>query len=346
MTLLTRRCFAVVWGFCALATTAKAAPIPLSGTRHADFRQTPKLEFPDAAAGQTKSAEEFLQRQSARFQIPADLSNLELVGVRQSLVGSHARYRQRLNGLPVEGAEIVVSRRRSDGSVYQVYNNTYPAPAAVPLAKNRLAPDDALQKAWDHLRVHGALTALPKADLVYAPEKSGFRLAYKTLICVTAPYGFWEHRIDAVSGAVLSVRRHEISEKYAQDEVPDFSAYTGPTTALPEERSRFEAELAAAARAPAAAPKATVNGSALVFDPDPRTTLNNAALVDGTAAASFNAAYVSRSLPDISSNAGVCRLSGPWVVISNMASELPATAVSTGSEVGGPAGSPFPFQSR
>ena len=317
-------------GAFSLATPVRAEAVRLAGTRHDDYRQTAKLVLPDAVAGQAKSATAYLQAQSALFGIPADLSNLELVDARQSLIGTHTRYRQMLNGLPVEGAEIIVSQRRSDGSVYQAYNNTYPATAAVPLAKNRLSPDAALQAAWNHLRVHGTLTALPKADLIYMPEKTGFRLVYKTLLCVTAPFGFWEHKIDAATGDVLSVRRHEINEKYAPEEVPDFAAYAGPLTSLPDELARFEAERAAAARAtPAAVPKATVNGTALVFDPDPRTALNSAALTNGTPAVSFNAAYVTRALLGITSNAGVCTLSGPWVAITNMATELPATAVST-----------------
>ena len=307
-----------------------AAGFHLSGSRHADGRDTPKLEFPAAAAAKTASPSEFLKTQSARFKIPADLSNLELVGVRHSLIGAHTRYRQLLNGLPVEGAEIIVSQRKTDGSVFQVYNNTYPVESPVPVAKNRIGPEAALQKAWDQLRVHGSLTALPKADLLYVPGKSGFRLVYKTLICVTAPYGFWEHKVDAASGEILSVRRHEISEKHAPTDVPDFSLYRGPTTSLPTERGRFETALAAASKeAPPAAPKATANGTALVFDPDPRTALNNAALVDSSAAAAFNAAYVTRSLLGITSNAGVYSLVGPYVTVTNMASELPATAVST-----------------
>ena len=237
----------------------------------------------DAAASKAKSAAEYLQIQSARFKIPSDLSNLELVGVRQSLIGSHTRYRQLLNGAPVEGAEIIVSQRKSDGAVYQVYNNTYPVDSPVPVAKNRISKEAALQKAWNHLRVHGSLTALPKADLLYVPEKQGFRLVYKTLIFVTGPSGYWEHKVDAQSGEILSVRRHEISEKYSPADVPDFSLYRGPTTSLQTELARIETSIAAARKAaPLALPKATVNGTALVFDPDPRTTLTNAALVDSS----------------------------------------------------------------
>ena len=126
---------ALIFGAFSLAAQAWAVDIHVSGTRHDDYRQTPRLEFPDAAAAKAKSAADYLQAQSALFKIPADLSNLELVGVRKSLIGAHTRYRQLLNGLPVEGAEIIVSQRGSDGSVYQVYNNTYPVTTSVPPAE-------------------------------------------------------------------------------------------------------------------------------------------------------------------------------------------------------------------
>lgn len=300
---------------------AQAGVFQLQGSRHADYRNTPRLEFPEASAAQATSAAGYLQAQCDRYKIPSDLSNLELVSVRQSLTGTHTRYRQMLNGVPVEGAEIIVSQRRADGSVFQVYNNTYPVTAAVPVAKNRLSPEAALQKAWDQLRVYGTLTALPQADLMYVPEKTGFRLAYKTLLFVDGPAGFWEHKVDAQTGEILSVRRHEINEKYAPDSVPDFSLYRGPTSSLSTEWARYAAAAAAAAKAPAALPRATVNGTALVFDPDPRTALNNAALTNGSTAAAFNSAYVTKSLLGITSNAGVYTLTGPWVVITNMASE-------------------------
>lgn len=117
------------------ATEAKDYVIHVGGTRHKDYRGTPKLEFPEGAAGKVKSADEYLRTHHTLFKIPADLSNLELVSVRQSLTGSHTRYRQTLNDLLVEGAEIIVSQRKADGSVYQVYNNTYPVEIPVPAAK-------------------------------------------------------------------------------------------------------------------------------------------------------------------------------------------------------------------
>jgi hypothetical protein len=326
---LSKGCTATLAGMFLLCSSASGDPIDLKGSRHEDYRGTPRLDFPETSASTAKSAGEYLRMQSARLKLPSDLSNLELVTVRQSLVGVHTRYRQLLNGLPVDGAEIVISQRKSDGSVFQVYNNAYPVERPMPLAKNTLSKDVALQKAWDNLHVYGHLKCLPEADLVYMPYKTGFRLIYKTLITVDGPFGYWEQKIDALSGEVVSVRRHEINEKYAADDVPDFSAYEGPTTSLQTEWSRLEAAAKSSPKASTPSSKTTVDGTALVFDPDPRTTLANDALVDSSSAASFDAAYFTRPLRQITLDAGVYYLSGPWVSITNIAAEAPATAVST-----------------
>ena len=320
---------AIILGGFLLPAALLADPIALKGSVHEDYRGTPRLDFPDAVASKVKSAGDYLRAQSARFKLPADMSNLEIVNVRQSLVGSHTRYRQMLNGLPVETAEIIVSQRTADGSVYQVYNNTYPVVTPVPAAKTVIGKDAALQKSWEHLRVYGRLQFLPKAELVYMPEKTGFRLVYKTLVSVDGPLGFWEQKIDALSGDVISVRRHEISEKPEAAAIPDFSAYLGPVKSMQAEVSRLEAAVQAQKKASGVSNKTTVDGTALVFDPDPRTTLANDALLNTTAAAAFNAAYFTRPLRQITLDAGVYYLQGPWVSIVSLASELPSTAVST-----------------
>ncbi len=327
---LIGHCLSIVIAASLLSAASFADPPDLKGSWHEDYRGTLKLDFPDATVAKERSADEYLRAQGARYKLTPDLSNLEVASVRQSLTGSHTRYRQMLNGLPVEGAEIVVSQRKADGTIYQVYNNTYPVEAPVPAAKNVVGQDGALQKAWDHLHVYGRLRSAPTADLLYVPQKAGFRLVYKTLIVTDGPFGYWEHKIDASSGDVVSVRRHEIGEKYAPDDVPDFSAYKGPTASLQTEVHRLETAVRVSAlKKDKPSTKTRVDGTALVFDPDPRTTLANDSLLDTSSAATFNPAYFTRALREITLDSGVYRLEGPWVCITNMASELPATAVST-----------------
>jgi len=317
-----------MFGILLVSTEALAGSIVPKGSVHEDHRGTPRIEFPDASTSQAKSSDEYLQTHAHRFKLPSDLSNLDVVSMRESLAGIHTRYQQFLNGIPVDGAEVVVSQRKKDGSVYQVYNNTYPVDGPVPASKGIINKNAALQAAWNHLQVHGNLKALPKAELLYVPHKKGFRLVYKILIAVDAPQGYWEHRIDALSGGVVSVQRHEISEKHARNDIPDFADYKGPTWSFQAELNRLD-EQQAVPETEEAAGTTTVDGTALVFDPDPRTTLANDALLDSSSASTFDPAYFTRTLKGITLDAGVYHLEGPWVTITKIGPESPPTAVST-----------------
>ncbi len=318
----------MLWqGFC--IQNAEAATIAPKGSVHEDHRGTPRLEFPAASASKAGSADDYLTQNADRYQLPADLSNLTIVSTRESLVGVHTRYQQFLNGIPVEGGEIVVSQKKADGSVYQVYNNTYPVASSIPAAKTTISINAALTAAWNHLRVHGSLKAAPEAELIYIPEGTGFRLVYKTFIAVDAPNGYWEHKIDALSGEIISVKRKELSRKYGPDEIPDFSAYKGSIKNFDTELNQFKSKQKAQPKTGSTVDKTTVSGSALVFDPDPRTTLMNDALLDTSSAATFDPAYFNRTLQGITLDGGVYYLDGPWVSITNIPAEPPATAVST-----------------
>ncbi len=301
---------------------------PLVGnTFHTDGRDTPAFYVPPQAgasgAMDQLTAENYLRDQHDLFKLPADLSNLRLISAQRSLLGMHYRYQQVLNGLKVDGGEIVVSLRE-DGSVFQVFNSTYPVAAIPAMPGNLLSRDNVLDIAWNHLRVHGRLIMLPSVELIYVPQKTDFRLVYRTLISTEAPFGHWEHRIDAVSGEIISVRSAAISRKPVL--IPDFSAYKGAVWS----RANTTAAWTAAALAKAAQPAllgTTVNGTGRVFDPDPRSVLMNDALLDSSPSSSFTTAYFTRTLPGITSNAGFYSLTGPWVTIAEI--ESPTSAPST-----------------
>jgi hypothetical protein len=303
----------------------------VSDTVHADGRGTAKLIFPQSEGGPAgkggEAVDAFLKAHQGAFKVSSDPAELERVSIRESLAGSHYRYRQLLNGVPVEGADLVVSVSRASGKVYQAYNNTYPVKVRPVRSTKLVVPGGALDAAWQHLRVHGRLLAAQRADLVYLPGKGGFRLAYKTLLAVEAPFGYWEHLIDAETGAVISVRDTAVRLTKKLKRLPDFSAYKGSVWSRTKTAEALEAAGPLSRQASAAVSKTTVDGSAKVFDADPRTYLANAALVDSSSASAFTSAYVTRVLRDISLNAGTYSLDGPWVTIVNI--EAPSTAPST-----------------
>ncbi len=302
-------------------------------TYHQDHRTAPKLvvapQF-EAARGLTaeSTARDFLQSRAVQFQLPADLGNLELVDVRESLLGKHVRFQQLLNGLPVRGGEVIVSVAKDGGRVLRAYNNTYPVGAdAAFLPTGGLDRDAAYDAAWEHVRAHGELRGLPSAELVYTPEGASFRLNWLVNLDLSGPDGAWQARVDALSGQVVELidSAHPrkplapVRERIAVHEGPlaNRQAEFAAIERLEDERRQM-VERAALSRA---------SGTGVVFDPDPRTTLRNNFLRDSDAASVFTDAYFVRDLLDIQYDGSVYRLNGPWVYILNW--DSPNTAPST-----------------
>lgn len=99
-------------------------------TTHPD-RGTPKILYPSLqetrdVTNPKDRAYAYLYANSPVFGLPADLSNLELVRVQESLLGNHFHFQQFINKIPVEFSEIIVSVNHTTKGVYQIFNNTYP----------------------------------------------------------------------------------------------------------------------------------------------------------------------------------------------------------------------------
>ena len=299
---------------------------------HRDHRQAPKFLLEPVFAGKARTtakatAEAYLAAEHARFELPADLSNLRLAHIKHSLLGSHFHYDQFLNDVPVTEAEIVVSISKKSGRVMKVFNNTFPVREIPALAKGTISEDQALDHAWDQLRVHGALIDPPVAKLWYEPHGQEFRLVFRTQINIEAPFGYWQHRVDALSGKVLDVRNTVLYRipKQSRD-VLDFTTYMGPVISRADALSERSARCQASASKNTAA-KVPADGTGQIFDPDPRTTLQSESLDDDDPAASFTGAYLTRTLKDITLQSGTYSLEGPWVRIVDF--ESPNTAPST-----------------
>ncbi|MBP7867391.1 MAG: hypothetical protein KA419_15770 [Acidobacteria bacterium] len=299
---------------------------------HSDHRSTPNLMFepatqPAPVFSPRETADNYLRVNAQLFRFPADLSTLEFTHSQESLLGHHFYYRQTIDKVPVMGGEIVVSVRFGNNRVYMVYNNIYPQDVPVDKPKTLIGGEQALDVAWNHLRVHGTLLAKPAASLAWLPEGEGFRLVYRAAVATEAPFGYWEHLVDAASGKIVSFRATEIDGRN-QGELKDdlFNNYFGPIASRAELTAEYLRKEAARKTAPA--PDAVLaSGTGKVFDPDPKSTLASETLTDTSAAADFTAAYFTRTLQEITLSGGVYSLTGPWVTIAN--TESPATAPST-----------------
>jgi hypothetical protein len=321
---------AIAVAFAAAAHANEVVPT----TYHKDHRGTPKLQLAPAwqnangHSGETM-VRTFLADRSALYDLPTDLANLRLGSARESRLGTHFRFQQQIDGVDVRAGEIVVSVSKQDGRIYRVYNNTYPAKKdALQRDPNALTIESAYDIAWDHLRIHGDLVAPPNAKLVWLPEGADFRLGWVVNLTATAPRGSWEVTVDAVSGGVVSTRDlnlYRLKDEFVKTPVSErIGAYTGPARDRHEAFRSFGIKRSHLDRAPAGA---LVNGTGTVFDPDPRTTLQDDNIQDGDPPGTFTAAYFTRDLLDITENAGVYSLTGPWVDIIDF--DPPSTPPST-----------------
>ncbi|CAM2069544.1 Proprotein convertase P-domain-containing protein [Sulfidibacter corallicola] len=325
------------WVYCLLAafltvTTATAgsvAPHQASSTFHKDHRQTAKLlinpsfQAPRGKVGEAL-ARTYLSQEAPRFGFSSDLADLVLVKVQSSLLGKHYRFQQFLNGVEVEGGQIVVSVSHAENEIYRVYNNTYPVIYDQNQPKVILSEDDAFEIAWQNLKVHGPLFDPPQAKLVYQPVGDRLQLVYVTNLPVNAPYGYWVSRVDAVTGKVISIKDDRITRKGLPAAAP--APYDGPVNDRLTEFENFRAYLAEREAEAFKAGK-RADGTAIVFDPDPRTTLNDGSLVDTSPAAAFTDAYMQRNLLGLTLDGANYTLTGPYVNLEDW--DSPSNTIST-----------------
>ncbi|MFN8548705.1 MAG: proprotein convertase P-domain-containing protein [Candidatus Eisenbacteria bacterium] len=315
------------------AATPSDLPAAVHDSYHQDGRSTPKLQFApawNAPAGLSGEAlaREFVAQHARDYQLPSDLSNLGSARVQESLLGRHYHFDQSLGGYPVDQAEIIVSILNSDGSVYRVFNNTYPvkqapvAPAAV------VDAEMSYDIAWEAIHAHGELNGPARQRTVYVPVGESFQLQSIVELAVEAPFGDWQVRIDAATGRVIQIddlALPRMKSGEAQASVADrINAYQGP---LADRLSAFARESAREAATVPFQPAFLATGTGKVFDPDPRTTLQNETIQDTSPAGTFTPAYFTRTLQDITLSAGTYSLTGPWVTIANF--ESPNTPPST-----------------
>lgn len=150
-------------------------------------------------------AREFLRANGRAFQVetPADL---ELTRSFDSPGGRHFVFTQKVNGVPVDGAEVKVHYDRA-GRVVAV-SSSYAQAVQVASVKPSVSADLARELAYAQLPA-SALTGAERfealTDLVISTKVSPARLAWKVAILTDGPT--WEILVDAQSGQVLAAPR-------------------------------------------------------------------------------------------------------------------------------------------
>lgn len=254
----------------------------------------------------------------------SSFGEIAFVEKKSSLLGTHYSFRQELNGIPIEDAEIVLSVDDSDKSIYRVYNNSVAHAAMLSIDSGTpITEEQAYDIAWTNLAVIGPLMSLPSIKLVYQKQNAKLALVYKVQLSVTEPFGYWEYTIDALSGKIKNKRDIALTRYSKNKTRASVHSKTGPLLDRASEFSRISFR----ALDEEETPSATAHGSALVFDPDPRTALNDNTLEDDSTVDRFELAYVDRVLKDLAVVGGKYTLQGPFIHIKDFEppSEAPTT---------------------
>ncbi len=294
-------------------------------------RPIPKLLFNPAFSSRAKRSPEetaraYLVSNHDIFGLSGDLVGIRLVRTKTSLLGTHLHFGQFINDLPVEMAEIIVSVGQN-GGIRKVVNNLYPLSGPVSLAKRMLTADKALDIAWNDLGVRDGIMGPLGAGKVYLPEGKAFRAVYKTTIPAKIPHGYWEHIIDAVTGEIIAVRDKARYRKKRGGGREKPGVPEGAILSRLEAQLRYDKQKAAAKKVAEPLSTTTGDGTGLVFDPDPKTTLMDETLEDSSPASAFDGAYLERPLRDLTVTSGIWSLTGPWVTVVD--ADPPTTPPST-----------------
>lgn len=286
---------------------------------------------------QAGTPQDVLRQNAARFGLSASLENLVLTRTQESLTGKHYTYQQMLRGLPVERAHIIVSIGH-DGKLLKIFNETRPISASVDANavnqlynKTQVTDEQALDRGWTNMKVQHPLVAVPASDLVWIKTKDGVQLARKVMIEAQMPTGGFVQYLNAHDGSLIDSYSTSLP-RTNKDGERSIAARQRLAGAVIERNSAIATVRMKAAAQPmtAAVPDMAasgINGSGFVFDPDPRTTLNNESLTDTSPASAFEPAYFNKPLRDLTVTGGVYKLTGPYVNIKDI--EAPPTPPST-----------------
>lgn len=292
-----------------------------------------------SVAGAEAATRGFLLQNAKELGLDNNVADFRVRSTRETPNGRHIDVEQRYNGLRVIGGQIQLKTAR-DGSIQTVSRNIVLVPPAMAntVKKNGALSDAKAQAiAWNDLNATGELLEPPTVERAYLNENNVLTLVQVVQIAVDQPFGYWEYTIDSVTGRIVAKRDRRIREDKKGIPGDVLASGSGPAVAT----ASFDAAVARFSRNAKrrndekAADKAPTFGSAtaLVFFPNPVSTLADMTLKDSDAPGRFDAAYVSVTLDDVRKANGKVSLDGRLVRIEDFErgdgglSQPPSTAM-------------------
>lgn len=220
--------------------------------------------------------------------------SFKLTSVRKSLSGETLRFQQMMNNVPVFKSEVVVHFNPSNQITYT--SDAHDASIENSNTTPAISKETALISSAQKLKIEGDYSVALN-DLYVTKVNNQTKLVYRVVTNPQSGNGSWEVLVDAQNGDVMNVRDVAIYDhkNYAQSNGNPKKS----TTTL-----------------------AATTGTALVYDPDPLSTVHvtyTGSYVDNSDAtnASLDAARTAVTLPEIDLTAGVYKLKSSYVEIKD-----------------------------
>jgi hypothetical protein len=272
--------------------------------------------FPsDTAAAVQSKAREFIRKNADALELEKDASVFTLENASETLSGRHITLAQRINGVRVIDGGIQL-RVGPIGDLLSVTRNVVSVPAgktaSVPTT-TVITPSQAEEIAWNDIRVTGELLEPVTSEKAYLNEDARLRLVYVVRTAVSRPLGYWEHRIDAKTGEIISRHDRKTQDRKNAAAAPPAPQLSYPL--MPRELAMRQLEARAKQLAGAVANKNAATGTApaVVFSPNPVITLDNDKLKATDPPEVFAGAYITVNLEGLTKNGGRFHLSNDLV---------------------------------
>ena len=226
-------------------SSAPAQPgsrVQSAGSMRIDEKGTPRALFNLSVATSQHSPES-----AARSVLASQKQLLHLTTVQADLVtddvmnvpgGSHVRFHQTFNGLPVYCSDVVVSVNTRN-EITMVINNAHAEIEAPTTASFSSAK--ALAIAREHLKTSDRPTGQDDSAtlMIFADQQNAYHLAYRITMTREMPAGDWEVLVDAQDGTILQSR--DLFVNYEENQLANGSGFVYLTDPLSAAHQKYGA---------------------------------------------------------------------------------------------------------
>lgn len=216
--------------------------VQYAGSMRIDEKGTPRALFNLCVATSQHSPElaarSFLGSHNQALHLNSTQTTLVTDEVMTVPGGSHVRFHQTFNGLPVYASDVLVSVNTRN-EITMVINNAQAdieAPAAPSFNSSK-----ALAIAREYLKTSDRPTGQDDSAtlMIFADQQNGYHLAYRVTMTREMPAGDWEVLVDAQDGTIL--RSRDLFVNYEENQVANGSGFVYLTDPLSAAHQKYGA---------------------------------------------------------------------------------------------------------